>query len=453
MARPATGNVVEKRTKRGMVFAIRFPVPGRPREYERLGGSWEGWNRERAEAKLQDTMALVRMGKWRPPEPESTPEPPKPEPTFHEFASEWMAAKRSELRENSAADYEWALTVHLLPRFADFKLSEITIQEVDRYRAAKAREGRLSPATINKTLTRLAQILEDAVEYGLIEKNPARGRRRRMKVDRPRPVYLDTAAQIATLLEAASDRDGRKVARTSGRRTLIAVLVFAGLRVTEACRLRWRDIDLTTGRITVRESKTGAGANRQIDVLPTLRDELARYVEHDKPTDAGPDSFVFTTARGTPRDKDNVAARVIRPVIERADELLEERDEIPLPARLSAHKLRHTYASILAACGEDFPYVVDQMGHSDERVTLRVYTHMMSRRDGERERLRALVAGEDWREFGHPIGTRTASEASSAGTEAAPETTESPDLQGIRGVGATGLEPVTSSLSSWRSPN
>jgi integrase len=125
-------------------------------------------------------------------------------------------------------------------------------------------------------------------------------------------------------------------------------------------------------------------------------------------------------------------------VIERADELLGERDEIPLPARLSAHKLRHTYASILVACSEDFPYVVAQMGHSDERVTLRLYTHMMRRRDGERERLRALVAGEDWREFGHSIGTRTASEGLSAGTVRAPETTETPALQGIEGVGAVG---------------
>ena len=242
------------------------------------------------------------------------------------------------------------------------------------------------------------------------------------------------------------------------------MLVFAGLRVGEACALCWRDVDLTTGRITVRESspgagvaKTGAGTNRRVDMLPILRDELARYAERDKPADAGSDSFVFTTARGTPRDKDNVAARVIKPVIERADELLVDRDEVPLPARLTAHKLRHTFASLLAACGEDFRYVVDQMGHANERVTLRVYTHMMSRREGERERLKALVAGEDWRRLGTGLGTglgtKDASEGSSAESEPAPEQEKTPPERGIPEVGATGLEPVTSSLSSWRSPN
>ena len=39
-----------------------------------------------------------------------------------------------------------------------------------------------------------------------------------------------------------------------------------------------------------------------------------------------------------------------------------------------------------------------QLGHSDPRFSLRVYTHLMSRRDGERNRLRALVQGADWAE-------------------------------------------------------
>jgi len=61
---------------------------------------------------------------------------------------------------------KWALSLHLLSHFARFRLSEITVEEVDRYKRAKAREGALSPGVINKTLTKLAQILEDAVEYG-----------------------------------------------------------------------------------------------------------------------------------------------------------------------------------------------------------------------------------------------------------------------------------------------
>lgn len=64
-----------------------------------------------------------------------------------------------------------------------------------------------------------------------------------------------------------------------------------------------------------------------------------------------------------------------------------------MPAELSTHWLRHTYASILAAVGEDPVSVMVQLGHTDPGFSLRVYTHMMRRDPGERERLRALVMG------------------------------------------------------------
>lgn len=433
MARKATGSVIGP--KDGRAWALRFRAGGQ-RRYVTLGTAEEGWTRQKAEAELRHVLADVERGIWKPSEP---PAPLQEVPTFHVFASEWLEGKLGEVRPGTAADYRWALELHLLPHFARLRLDEITVEIVDRYKRRKAREAELSPAVVNKTLTRLAQILEDAVEYGHIERNPARGRRRRLKVDRSRPIYIDSAAHIATLLEAASDRDSRPQARTSGRRALVATLVYAGLRVSEACALRWRDVDLGSGRITVRRSKTAAGL-RQVDVLPALRDELTAY----RPADADPDARVFVTGRGTPRDKDNVARRVIAPTVARADELLAERDEALLPEGITAHKLRHTYASLLAACGEDPAYVMAQLGHADPKFTLRVYTHLMSRRDGERDRLRALVEGADWA----ATGSEQTSGSPDPDLPADPQTTESPPEQGFREMGVTGLEPVTSSLSS-----
>jgi hypothetical protein len=100
---------------------------------------------------------------------------------------------------------------HLLPFFAKHRLSQITIREVDRYRAAKVRERVLSATSIKKTITRLAQILELAVEYELIDRNPAKGKGRRVKASKPAPVWLDRSQHIAALLDAAGelDRDAR----------------------------------------------------------------------------------------------------------------------------------------------------------------------------------------------------------------------------------------------------
>ena len=158
-----------------------------------------------------------------------------------------------------------------------------------------------------------------------------------------------------------------------------------------------RDLDLSSGRIAVVDSKTPAGV-RPVDILPVLRDELVVYKAGLGPL--GPEERLFATATGGRRDKDNIRQRVMEPVAERANELLAERGLPPLPEGFTAHKLRHTFASILAACGEDLACIMAQLGHTDPKFTLRVYTHLMRRRDGERERLRALVQGAEWAEMG-----------------------------------------------------
>ncbi len=131
-------------------------------------------------------------------------------------------AHRGAAREHTIADYTWQLTHHLLPFFHRHKLSQITVAEVDRYREHKVREHVLGAESINKTITRLGQILAVAEERDLITRNPVRvnTRNRKLKTPRKRPVFLDRAEQIAALLDAASDLDAGKQARTSGRRAL-----------------------------------------------------------------------------------------------------------------------------------------------------------------------------------------------------------------------------------------
>ncbi len=179
------------------------------------------------------------------------------------------------------------------------------------------------------------------------------------------------------MIDAATDLDARPEARTTGRRALIATLVYAGLRIGEATALRWRDIDLANGRISVGDSKTAAGI-REVDILPALRDELTSH--RHACADASPANLVFPTSTGSRRDKDNARERVIRPVVARAEELLAERRQSPLPEGVTAHKLRHTFASILYVRGEDPAYVMAQVGHSDPGSALRVYAHATPRR-------------------------------------------------------------------------
>jgi integrase len=186
-----------------------------------LGGAAKGWSRGRAEEELANVLADVRRGIWQPADPAPTAAEPAAERTFHDFASEWLETRRDEFAPRTVEDYELSLTNHLLPFFKDHKLAEITAQEVDRYKAAKVRERErneierpLSNRTINKTLTRLGQILDVAVRYELIDHNPVKGKVEKLKEAKPKRARL-SGGQVQVLLRAAGSN-----------RTLIATAIM-----------------------------------------------------------------------------------------------------------------------------------------------------------------------------------------------------------------------------------
>jgi integrase len=196
------------------------------------------------------------------------------------------------------------------------------------------------------------------------------------------------------------------------RRALLATLVFAGPRIGELTALQWRDVDLAGNRITVRASKTDAGV-RQIDLLPALRDELAAYKVQALST--APNGYVFATLAGTEPKQGNIRRRVLDKAVEKANEKLTKAGDVPLPDGLTPHKLRHTFASILVALGDDPGSVMDQLGHTDPRFTLRVYRHGMRRDRAAKERLRTLVGGGDWAPLGTGAPSGTAAEFVTSG--------------------------------------
>jgi integrase len=377
MARPATGTVVERKLAGGAVrFALKFRAHGE-RVYESLGTDTEGWDRERAQEALKDRLAQVRLGLYVPPPARASENGAGM--GFHEFASMWFDQRRHELRDSTVDAISWRLCHVLLPYFAGHRLSEITVEEVDRYRLAKVRERDaliaarkrgdpierrpLSNSTINRTIGLLAQILEMAVEYGHLPANPARGKRRKLKAARPQRSYLDSAAQIVALLDAAARLDGESRADRQhvNRRAQLATLVFAGLRISEFTALRWRDVDLAGGWITVGHAKTDAGA-RKVKIRPVLRDVLTELRARARTPSAT--AYVFGTAEGKRQFPSNIRGRVLGRAVTLANEALAEQRQAPLPA-LTPHGLRRSFASLLYAIGEPPPVVMQEMGHTD----------------------------------------------------------------------------------------
>lgn len=102
---------------------------------------------------------------------------------------------------------------------------------------------------------------------------------------------------------------------------------------------------------------------------------------------------MFATRTGKPILQTNVRRRVLAAAVERANAILDERGVARLAEGLTPHSLRRTFASILVARGDDPAYVMAQLGHTTPHLTLGLYARAIQRRDGERDRLRALVDG------------------------------------------------------------
>jgi integrase len=264
------------------------------------------------------------------------------------------------------------------------------------------------------TVTLLAAILESALERDVIGRNPAKGRGRRVREYAPARSHMETAAQIQALLDAAAqlDREATRERAHLRRRAMLATMIFAGLRIGELCSLRWRDVDLAAGWLTVGESKTNAG-RRRVKIRGALRDELLAVRARGEVVQ---DAYVFPTRTGRRQYESKVRTATLGGAMKRANANLEAADLPPLPATLTPHGLRRTFASVLYALGEAPPVVMAEMGHTSPTLALRVYAQAMRRGDSEQKALRALIEGVQLAVIGNRAenGAVTASEQHAA---------------------------------------
>jgi integrase len=416
MPRRPTGQILEHQGADGRVYRrLRFTAYGR-RRFQTLGAV----TRPEAERELRHVLADIERGTWQARREVEPPLEPDPVPTFHDYAEQWWLRNEAQLRPSTRDDYRWRLEGHLLPFFAGTRLDRITFDLVERYIAGKLGEAEpLSARSINMTVTLMGQILDGAVERELIPRNPARGKGRRVREHAPRRTYLENAEQITALLDAAGALDREREAyRHIHRRAILATLVFAGLRIGELCALRWRDVDLASGWLRVGEAKTDAG-RRRVKIRGALRDELVSVSAGR--LDGNPEAYVFATSTGGAPSRSNIRQRVLAPACEAASAALTDSGLPPLPDRLTPHSLRRTFASVLYALGEDPGVVMDEMGHTDPALALRVYRQTMRRGDQEKAALRALTDGESALIGNRPgDGDATAHLARSVGQQKAP---------------------------------
>jgi len=155
-------------------------------------------------------------------------------------------------------------------------------------------------------------------------------------------------------------------------RTMLQVLYCTGLRVSELIGLRIGDIDSGRNTITVRHGK--GAKDRQIPLSPTMLQLLREYWKLYRPTE-----FLFENGRSGAQ----MSERTVQAVFEHA------KKASGISKKISAHTLRHSYATHLLEAGTDLLTIRNQLGHSNISTTT-VYLHLKSGGQGAKDLLEGL---------------------------------------------------------------
>lgn len=223
----------------------------------------------------------------------------------------------------------------------------------DDIRAFIAREHRrgLSPKSLQRRLSACRSLYRWLLKQGLIQALPTDGVRA-PKAPRKLPQVLDVD-EASQLVEVAADVP-------LGRRdhAMLELFYSSGLRVSEVCALRWRDLDFELGLVSV----LGKGSKQRIvPVGSHARNALQAWrVE----STGQPDGFVFPGRAGRP-----ITARAIQL---RFKQLALRQGVLK---RIHPHLLRHSFASHVLESSGDLRGVQELLGHADISTT-QIYTHL-----------------------------------------------------------------------------
>ncbi len=265
-----------------------------------------------------------------------------------------------------------------VPAPAEIKREQIIQFGVSRKGAA--------PLTLRRKYACLASLFGFLQDMGYLQGNPAR-RLPLPKTVQAVPVCL-SEEQARRLLEAA---------HTPWHRALIAVLLFTGLRRSEAVAITLDDLDLEKGQLLVH----GKGSkDRVVPLTPLVIQAIREYLERRQETQSH--RLFLSRIGGNP-----IAGRVVNRMLARVlQEAKLDKEGI------TPHKLRHTFATHLIRNGVDIRTVQELMGHSELETTAK-YLHSDTRTKQAAVGKLGGLLGNNQSEVTIPAEVETSTEASS----------------------------------------
>ncbi len=310
---------------------------------------------------------------------------------FATWLDTWLKDfKEDSLRPTTYWSYETNIRVHIKPNIGGIMLKELNTLVIQKFIKKKYKDEGLSSATVRKLFNIINGALKQAKTAKMITYNPAEGIKL-PPVKNKRPRILSPEEQ-KSFIEALN---GERM------KMLFLVSLTSGLRIGELCALKWENVNLEKGILSVEgtitrvkdfdndsgkktkvvtgDPKTKSGfrtvplPETSVSLLKIHKaaqeTEKERRLEKSKPYfDNG---YVFASYKGTFTENRN-AMRAFHRILKKAG--------IP---KSNIHSLRHTYASRLLESGANIRLIADLLGHSDISTFLNTYAHVLPEKKKE----------------------------------------------------------------------
>jgi integrase len=297
---------------------------------------------------------------------------PREQETVGSYLIRWLSDSAApSVRPTTLAGYERMVRLHISPALGRIKLARLSPMMLSRFYRELHDRG-LAPKYVRLIHAVLHRALRQAVRWRLVAINVADA------VDGPSVPRREFRA-----LCAEEARRLLQVARTDALYPLYTLALTCGMRQGELLGLRWCDVELDGGWLSVAqqaqrigaawvfsEPKTSRGRRRL--ALPgiavaALKEQRVRVASQRLRALVWEDhDLVFPNQVGRPIEKQNLTRRSFKPLLERAG----------LPS-IRFHDLRHSAATIMLSMGEHPRVVQERLGHSTIAVTMDVYSHVM----------------------------------------------------------------------------
>ena len=286
-----------------------------------------------------------------------------------DWLSQWLEIKVGGRKVNTQERYEGIIRRQIVPYLGDVELVALTPRAIDSMQSELLRSG-LAASTVRNAHTILSAACKEAVRMGLTDHNPVASVAPSVK--RHRRIIPPAVAVVQDLLRVARD-EGHTLY------PFLHLLVYTGMRRGEALALRWANVNLAGGYLTVVEAavKTrtqgmmltepkSRHSHRTIDLddetIDVLGQHRSRQTQDGQPA-TDPAALVFPGRR-----KRFMAVSHLQRQLKRLAQLAGD-------DTITFHSLRHFHATLALQQHQNPVVVSKRLGHASVSMTLDIYGH------------------------------------------------------------------------------